>query len=179
MVLPRFRCAFVAHEAGMVSSAVYRYFPSRDELLTALILDAYWAVGERATNAGLESRGGDLMGRWLSIARAVRAWAIESPHKYALIFGTPVPGYVDPRDTVDPGGCHPAPAPRPSRRRHRTGLSGHGVGTADRDDQFRIVRPPRQHHFRLRRSFRLPDAQRRTRPRFRSGLGAAAMIVLA
>lgn len=108
MVLPRFRCAFVAREVGMVSSVVYRYFPSRDELLTALIFDAYWVAGERATNAGLESRGGDLMGRWLSIARAVRAWAIESPHEYALIFGTPIPGYVDPRDTVDPAAVIPA-----------------------------------------------------------------------
>ena len=97
----------VAREVGMVSSAVYRYFPSRDELLTALILDAYSAVGERATNAGLESRDGDLMGRWLSIARAVRAWAIESPHEYGLIFGTPVPGYVAPRDTVDPAAVIP------------------------------------------------------------------------
>ena len=30
----------VARELGMVSSAVYRYFPSREELLTALIVDA-------------------------------------------------------------------------------------------------------------------------------------------
>ena len=35
----------------MVSSAVYRYFPSRDELLTALIVDAYEAVGAAAEQA--------------------------------------------------------------------------------------------------------------------------------
>src|ERR671922_170427 len=38
----------VARELGMVSSALYRYFPSRDDLLTALIIDAYDAVGEAA-----------------------------------------------------------------------------------------------------------------------------------
>src|SRR5207248_3208991 len=46
----------VAREVGMVSSAVYRYFPSRDELLTALIIDAYDAVGERAEAAERASR---------------------------------------------------------------------------------------------------------------------------
>ena len=38
----------VARELGMVSSAIYRYFPSRDDLLTALIIDAYDAIGEAA-----------------------------------------------------------------------------------------------------------------------------------
>src|SRR6202046_3771698 len=41
----------VARELGMVSSALYRYFPSRDELLTALIIDAYDALGEAAEAA--------------------------------------------------------------------------------------------------------------------------------
>ena len=41
----------VAREVGMVSSAVYRYFPSRDDLLTALIVDAYDAVGDAAEQA--------------------------------------------------------------------------------------------------------------------------------
>jgi len=41
----------VAREVGMVSSAVYRYFPSRDDLLTTLIIDAYAAVGDAAAAA--------------------------------------------------------------------------------------------------------------------------------
>ena len=92
----------VAREVGMVSSAVYRYFPSRDDLLTALIIDAYTSVGERATGAEREVRRSDLVGRWLAVARAVREWAKQTPHEYGLIFGTPVPGYAAPRDTVDP-----------------------------------------------------------------------------
>ena len=86
----------------MVSSAVYRYFPSRDDLLTALIVDAYDAVGTAAESAEARVRRTDLMGRWLAAARAVRTWATHHPQEYALIFGSPVPGYAAPQDTVDP-----------------------------------------------------------------------------
>src|SRR5439155_13119110 len=84
----------VARELGMVSSALYRYFPSRDELLTALILDAYNAMGEaaEAADAGVTHRT-DLLGRWLAVAHAVRARAPAQPHEDALIYGTPVPGH--------------------------------------------------------------------------------------
>jgi AcrR family transcriptional regulator len=92
----------VARELGMVSSAVYRYFPSRDELLTALIVDAYTAIGESAAAAEAGIRRADLAGRWLAVCRATRAWARQNPHEYALIFGSPVPGYQAPVDTIDP-----------------------------------------------------------------------------
>jgi AcrR family transcriptional regulator len=92
----------VARDLGMVSSALYRYFPSRDELLTALIVDAYNAVGDAAETAEAGVRRSDLLGRWLAAARAVRAWAKENPQQYALIFGSPIPGYKAPQDTVDP-----------------------------------------------------------------------------
>src|SRR5262245_64199601 len=77
----------VAREVGMVSSAVYRYFPSRDDLLTALIVDAYQALGDAATSAERHVPRHDLIGRWMATARAVRWWALEHPHEYALIFG--------------------------------------------------------------------------------------------
>ncbi|MCU1621876.1 MAG: TetR/AcrR family transcriptional regulator, partial [Frankiales bacterium] len=92
----------VARDLGMVSSAVYRYFPSRDDLLTALIVDAYNAVGEAAETAEAAVRRTDLLRRWLAAARAVRSWAQDNPQEYALIFGSPIPGYQAPQDTVDP-----------------------------------------------------------------------------
>jgi AcrR family transcriptional regulator len=92
----------VARDLGMVSSAVYRYFPSRDDLLTALIVDAYSAVGEQAEQAERAVRRGDYVGRWLATCRAIRRWAVAHPQEYALIFGSPVPGYRAPQDTVDP-----------------------------------------------------------------------------
>jgi len=83
----------------MVSSAVYRYFASRDELLTALIIDAYNALGAEAesADAGLRvptSRDGSAVGR------AIRRWGLAHPYEYALIYGSPVPGYVAPDDTI-------------------------------------------------------------------------------
>lgn len=92
----------VACDVGMVSSAVYRYFPSRDDLLTALIVSAYDAVGTAAEEAEAKVRRPDLPGRWLAVATGVRAWALRHPHEWALIFGSPVPGYVAPADTLDP-----------------------------------------------------------------------------
>src|SRR5262245_38214115 len=92
----------VARDLGMVSSAVYRYFPSRDDLLTALIIDAYQAVGEVAERADAGCDRADLTGRWLAVSGAIRSWALANPHEYALIYGSPVPGYAAPPDTVPP-----------------------------------------------------------------------------
>jgi AcrR family transcriptional regulator len=93
----------IARELDVVSSALYRYFASRDELLTALIIDAYNAIGEageQADAAVAERR--DLTGRWLAVAHAWRDWALAHPAEYALIHGSPVPGYAAPADTVAP-----------------------------------------------------------------------------
>jgi AcrR family transcriptional regulator len=91
----------VARDMGMVSSALYRYFSSRDELLTALILDAYNDLGGvvEAADAAVGDRA-DLRGRWLAAARAVRGWALARPAEYALLFGSPVPGYAAPEGTA-------------------------------------------------------------------------------
>ncbi|MFF8267057.1 TetR/AcrR family transcriptional regulator [Streptomyces sp. NPDC016562] len=94
----------VARELGMVSSALYRYFPSRDELLTALIIDAYDSLGAAAEAADARAIGSETVphARWIAVCEAVRAWALEHPHEYALIYGSPVPGYSAPMDTVGP-----------------------------------------------------------------------------
>lgn len=156
----------VARELGMVSSALYRYFPSRDDLLTALIVDAYDSVGEAAErahrraveeageasmpgrpgaapgrpatgkppepeqpaatkpsaspsasasasasptasasvsrSASGSSRPGAHLARWVAVACAVRDWALAHPHEYALIYGSPVPGYTAPQATIGP-----------------------------------------------------------------------------
>jgi AcrR family transcriptional regulator len=90
----------VARELGMASSAVYRYFPSRDDLLTALIIEAYDALGAAAETASAGAPAADIRGRWRAACHAVRNWARAHPHEYALIYGSPVPGYQAPRDTV-------------------------------------------------------------------------------
>ncbi len=90
----------ITRELGMASSAIYRYFASRDELLTALIIDAYNDVGVTVENAAASVPAGDRPGRFLALAVALRSWAIEHPNQYALIYGSPVPGYVAPEDTI-------------------------------------------------------------------------------
>ena len=88
----------VARDLGMASSAVYRYFASRDELLTAMIIDAYDALGRTAEASVTD---GAFVDRFLGVTHAVRDWALAHPHEWALIYGSPVPGYQAPRDTVE------------------------------------------------------------------------------
>jgi AcrR family transcriptional regulator len=90
----------VARELGVVSSAVYRYFASRDELLTALIMDGYNSMGAAVEQAEAAVPRRDLVGRWTAIGHAVRDWSTAQPAEYALLYGSPVPGYAAPQDTV-------------------------------------------------------------------------------
>lgn len=94
----------VARDLDMASSALYRYFANRDDLLTALIVDAYDAVGEaaEAADADAEAAGEPAAARWLAVCRAVRGWACAHPQEFALVYGSPVPGYRAPQATVGP-----------------------------------------------------------------------------
>src|SRR6202034_3798385 len=67
----------VARELGMASSALYRYFPSRDDLLTALIIDAYDAIGAAAEQAIAEGKPDESCpsDRCLVSCHATRGWA--------------------------------------------------------------------------------------------------------
>ncbi|HEY4376360.1 MAG TPA: TetR/AcrR family transcriptional regulator [Acidimicrobiales bacterium] len=90
----------VARELEMSSSAVYRYFASRDELLTALIIDAYDSIGQAAEKADARHDGATPRARWITVGTAIRRWAVRNPHEYALVYGSPVPGYAAPQDTI-------------------------------------------------------------------------------
>ncbi|MGQ4618570.1 WHG domain-containing protein [Nocardia sp. R7R-8] len=92
----------VARDMDLVPSALYRYFPSRDDLLTALILDAYRALAAEAEAADAKPPATDLRGRWLAVCSSVRDWALTHPAEYGLLYGSPVPGYSAPADTVGP-----------------------------------------------------------------------------
>jgi len=90
----------VAREVGLVSSAVYRYYPSRDALLTALIIESYDSLGDAVDDALRRVPTESYAERYRAIARAVRAWAVAEPAQWHLVFGTPIPGYEAPTDTV-------------------------------------------------------------------------------
>lgn len=94
----------VARDLGVVSSAVYRYVENRDELLTLLLIDGYNELGDEVDAAVDALPAGDFAGRFRALAKAVRAWAIREPASYALLFGSPVPGYQAPGErTTVPG----------------------------------------------------------------------------
>ncbi|MET4095937.1 TetR/AcrR family transcriptional regulator [Arthrobacter sp. UYCu712] len=94
----------VARDLGVVSSAVYRYVENREELLTLLLIDAYNELGDEVDDAGAAVPAADFGGRFVALGRAVRDWALREPSRYALLFGSPVPGYRAPAGrTTGPG----------------------------------------------------------------------------
>lgn len=97
----------IARDLGMVSSGIYRYVESRDELLTRLIVHAYTSLAGavEAEHARADQQAhDDLDGRWRAIGRGLRAWALAHPHDFALLYGSPVPDYHAPAErTSGPG----------------------------------------------------------------------------
>ena len=94
----------VTRDLGMVSSAVYRYVANRDELLTLLLVDAYGAQADAVQAAVASAADQRWSERLLAAAHAFRAWAVAEPSRYALLYGSPVPGYAAPPEvTLEPG----------------------------------------------------------------------------
>ncbi|WP_243063673.1 TetR/AcrR family transcriptional regulator [Humibacter sp. RRB41] len=92
----------IARSLGVVSSAIYRHYSSRDELLTDLIVQTHASLGEHVTRAEASVASSDTRERFAVIVRSTRAWAGQNPHRYALIYGTPVPGYRAPQSILEP-----------------------------------------------------------------------------
>ncbi|NUH43021.1 TetR/AcrR family transcriptional regulator [Streptomyces samsunensis] len=88
----------IAKAMGMTGPALYRYFASRDELLTELITDTYRDLAETLARAVADAAPAD---RFRALARALRDWAKRQPDRYLLIYGTPVPGYHAPPETTE------------------------------------------------------------------------------
>jgi len=86
----------VAREMGMAASALYRYFQSRDDLVTALIVDGFNSLAKALETADAAAVQDPTMlppDRWLQVARAHREWALAHRTAYGLIFGVPIPDY--------------------------------------------------------------------------------------
>src|SRR5271163_3945961 len=134
----------IARDLGMAPSALYRYFDGRDVLLSALILAAYEALATEAERAAdeAEERGEADAERWSSVPRALRRWALERPHQWGLIFGTPVPGYDAPEDTVVPYARVAAALVRPLVEAHEAGRLRMGGGPAPVSDELRAAVAP-------------------------------------
>jgi AcrR family transcriptional regulator len=83
----------IGKELGVSGPALYRYFASRDELLTELIIDAYDDLAQALRVAAQQHAGMRPQARFQALARAYRSWALDEPHRYRLLFGPPLPGY--------------------------------------------------------------------------------------
>ncbi len=95
----------IARELRITAPAIYNYFPDRDALVTALIIDAYTSFGDSQFIARDSVPAGDLVGQLSATGLAYRNWAHTHPQRYQLIFGTPIPGYQAPAMEVLPSGA--------------------------------------------------------------------------
>jgi AcrR family transcriptional regulator len=92
----------IARELKITAPAIYNYFPDRDALVTALIIDAYTSFGDAQLEARDSVPENDLVGRLKAIGISYRKWAHTYPQRYQLLFGTPIPGYVGPLEKIFP-----------------------------------------------------------------------------
>ena len=92
----------IARDLKITAPAIYNYFPDRDALVTALIIDAFTSFGDWQLEARDSVRADDLEGRFKVIGLAYRNWAHAYPQRYQLIFGTPIPGYEPPMEKIFP-----------------------------------------------------------------------------
>ena len=92
----------IARELGITAPAIYNYFSRRDDLVTALIVDAFTSLAESQKASLHDLPENDLPARLATLGLAYRDWAITYPQRYQLIFGTPIPGYEAPADITVP-----------------------------------------------------------------------------
>jgi AcrR family transcriptional regulator len=92
----------IARELGITAPAIYNYFQRRDDLVTALIADAFTSLGEAQKETIQDLPENDLVARLSTLGLAYRDWAVAYPQRYQLIFGTPIPGYEAPAEITVP-----------------------------------------------------------------------------
>ena len=99
---PALNLRAIARDVGITAPSIYNYYPNRDALVTALIIDAYTDFGNSQLAALTQSQDQTVDGQLLAVGTAYRAWAVKYPERYQLIFGTPIPGYAVPVEQVLP-----------------------------------------------------------------------------
>ena len=92
----------IARELKITAPAIYNYFQRRDDLVTALIIEAFTALGDSQRSALSLIPDAGLVEQFSSLGLAYRQWALSYPQRYHLIFGTPIPGYQAPSDRTVP-----------------------------------------------------------------------------
>ena len=92
----------IARDMRLSSAAIYRYFENREDLLTELCKDAYQHQVAALQTLPPAAPGEDPVQRILQLSRLYRQWSHHNPEKFALIYGTPVPGFHQPWPILSP-----------------------------------------------------------------------------
>lgn len=95
----------IARDLGIVSSAIYRYVASRDDLLTVLLVEGFSDLADAVERAEAAVPREAYRERWLTVCRTMRAWALDRPAAWGLLYGGPVPGYAAPQQVTAPPGA--------------------------------------------------------------------------
>jgi AcrR family transcriptional regulator len=92
----------IASQMGMAAPSLYNYFKSRDDLITALLIEAFNSLAdvlEAASLAITTKTGGEKL---FAAYLAYRDWALRNSTDFSLITGSPIPGYHAPENITTP-----------------------------------------------------------------------------
>lgn len=92
----------IARELNITAPAIYNYFPTLDDLITALIVDAFKSIAQAMSMAATVNDKGSVASRIFASGMAYRQWAIDHPMQFQLIYGNPIPNYVAPAEITGP-----------------------------------------------------------------------------
>jgi AcrR family transcriptional regulator len=131
----------IARELGITAPAIYNYYPRLDDLITALIVDAFTALADAIESAEAAVASESYGARILASCLAYREWAIEHPVDFQLIYGNPIPGYEAPADITVPL------ARRPFDGLYRLFLEAYQTGELTIPPEYASVPPTVATHF--------------------------------
>jgi AcrR family transcriptional regulator len=92
----------IAREMDVTAPAIYRYFPSLDDLITELIIENFHALAAAMAEGANSAPESDYVGRLMGMLMAYRRWALDNRIDFQLIYGNPIPGYVAPAERTMP-----------------------------------------------------------------------------
>ncbi|GAB4545218.1 MAG: TetR/AcrR family transcriptional regulator [Anaerolineae bacterium] len=92
----------IAAQMGMSAPSLYNYYPDRDALITALIVDAFNALADALIAARDRHADAHAVDKLIAVLMAYRGWAVDNPTEFQLIYGTPIPHYHAPREVTVP-----------------------------------------------------------------------------
>jgi AcrR family transcriptional regulator len=92
----------IAASMGMSAPSLYNYYTNRDDLVTDLLVESYTHQAEALEQASASCQAQEVIACLLTTVLAYRQWAVEHPHEFALIAGSPIPGYMAPVERTLP-----------------------------------------------------------------------------